>query len=51
MATTSSNPTVTGTPVSNPNNESPATLQRKLRGIYVNVFFSFYFKIFYGYVC
>lgn len=30
MATTSSNPTVTGTPVSNPNNESPATLQRKL---------------------
>lgn len=30
MATTSSNPTVTGTPVSNPNNESLATLQRKL---------------------
>ena len=30
MATTSSNPTVTGTPISNSNNESPATLQRKL---------------------
>ena len=30
MATTSSNTTVTGTPISNSNNESPATLQRKL---------------------
>ncbi len=30
MATTSSNPTVTGTPVPNHNDENPATLQRKL---------------------
>ena len=30
MATTNPNPTVIGTFISNPNNESPATLQRKL---------------------